>query len=683
MPPARTARIVKVMCGIAGIYARPGSEARRELLLTMAGELRHRGPDGTGLYVDGAFGMTNNRLAIVDLAGGDQPLSNEDGRYWVMQNGELYNYVELIQELEGLGHRFATRSDTEVIAHAYEEWGPACLERMNGDFAFAVWDRREQQLFLARDRFGIRPLFVAELGGDLVFASEAKAILRHPDARRELDPSGLVETFTTWCVSPDGSAFAGIRELAPAHYIVAGPEGIREERRWWDLRFSDAGDVSPAERAALAEELDALLADATRLRLRADVPVAAYLSGGLDSSAIVAFALEQMDETLYSFGIGFEDERFDESAYQDRLVGDQGLDLTRVTVGARDIAELLPRTVEMSEKPTLRTAPAPLLRLSRAVREAGLKVVTTGEGADELFAGYDIFRENKVRHFWAREPESTLRPLLLTRLNAFIGKDLKRSGAFLVGFYRKGLTETDDPLYSHRLRFANTSRLLALLDADVLARAAGRGDPAERLEARLPSWFGEMTPLGRAQYLEISTFLESYLLHSQGDRMLMGHSIEGRFPFLDYRVAEFAAALPDALRLRGLNEKYLLRKSVEHRLPAEIAARKKRPYRAPIVGAFVGADAPDYVRELLAPERLAAAGVFAPEAVEKIVRKCEAGAPRDAVSETDEMALVGVLSTMILHDRFVASPQFAEPLVPDRVVVGDELRVSHKPTIAA
>jgi len=649
----------------------------------MAGELRHRGPDGTGLYVDGRYGMTNNRLAIVDLAGGDQPLSNEDGRYWVMQNGEIYNYVELIAELEDLGHRFATRSDTEVIAQAYEEWGPGCLDRMNGDFAFAIWDRRERELFLARDRFGIRPLFVAEIGGDLVFASEAKAILRHPEARRELDPASLVETFTTWCVSPDGSSFPGIRELAPAHYIVAGPEGIREERRWWDLRFSDAGDVSPAERSALAEELDALLADATRLRLRADVPVAAYLSGGLDSSAIVALALEQMDETLYSFGIGFEDERFDESAYQDRLVGHQGLDLTRVTVGARDIAELLPRTIEMSEKPTLRTAPAPLLRLSRAVREAGLKVVTTGEGADELFAGYDVFRENKVRHFWAREPESALRPLLLTRLNAFIGKDLKRSGAFLVGFYRKGLTETDDPLYSHRLRFANTSRLLGLLDADVVAGAADRGDPAERLEARLPSWFGEMTPLGRAQYLEISTFLESYLLHSQGDRMLMGHSIEGRFPFLDYRVAEFAAALPDALRLRGLNEKYLLRKSVEHRLPTEIAARKKRPYRAPIVGAFVGDDAPGYVRELLAPERLAAAGVFDPEAVGRIVRKCEAGAPRDAVSETDEMALVGVLSTMILHDRFVASPRLADPLVPDRVVVGDELRVSHKPTIAA
>ena len=184
--------------------------------------------------------MTNNRLAIVDLEGGDQPLASEDGRYWVMQNGEIYNYVELQAELEGLGRRFATTSDTEVIAQAYAEWGPGCLDRMNGDFAFAVWDRRERELFLARDRFGVRPLFVAELGGDLVFASEQKAILRHPAARRELDPAGLVESFTTWCISPDASSFPGIRELAPAHYLRAGPDGIREERRWWDLRFSDA-----------------------------------------------------------------------------------------------------------------------------------------------------------------------------------------------------------------------------------------------------------------------------------------------------------------------------------------------------------------------------------------------------------------------------------------------------------
>ena len=543
MPLVRVARIVRSMCGIAGIYARPDSDAPEELLLTMAGELRHRGPDGTGLYRDGRFGMTNNRLAIVDLEGGDQPLASEDGRYWVMQNGEIYNYVELRAELESLGRRFAHHQRHRGDRAGLRPVGPR-LPRP------AERRLRLRGLGPARAASSSSPA-TASASGRSSWPSSAATSSSPPSrrpssaiprARRELDPAGLVESFTTWCISPDASSFPGIRELAPAHYLRAGPEGIREERRWWDLRFSDAPDVVPAERSALAEELDALLGDATRLRLRADVPVAAYLSGGLDSSAIVAHALEQMDETLYAFGIGFEDPRFDESAYQDRLTGARGLDLTRVTIGARDIAELLPQTVELAEKPTLRTAPSPLLRLSGAVQDAGLKVVTTGEGADELFGGYDLFRENAVRHFWAREPDSELRPLLLTRLNAFIGKDLKRSGAFLVGFYRKGLTETDDPLYSHRLRFANTARLLSLLDDDVLVGApTERGDPAERLEARLPAWFGEMTPLGKVQYLEIATFLEGYLLHTQGDRMLMGHSIEGRFPFLDYRVAEFAA----------------------------------------------------------------------------------------------------------------------------------------------
>jgi asparagine synthase (glutamine-hydrolysing) len=331
--------------------------------------------------------------------------------------------------------------------------------------------------------------------------------------------------------------------------------------------------------------------------------------------------------------------------------------------------------VELSEKPTLRTALAPLLRLSRAVREAGLKVVITGEGADELFGGYDIFREALVRRFWARVPDSELRPLLLTRLNEFLGKDLGRSGAFLTGFYRRGLEDTADPLYSHRLRFANTSRCLRLLERDVLDRAAREGDPVERLLARLPDGFGELTPLGKAQYLEVVSFLETYLLHSQGDRMLMGHSVEGRFPFLDYRVAEFAAALPDRMKVRGLEEKYLLRKAAKPLLPSAISARRKRPYRAPIVSAFVGPSAPEYVRDLLSAERLRDVGVFRPEVVGRLVRKCEsAGAA--GVGETDEMGLVGTISVMLLHELLVARPELAPAAEPTRVVVGDAVRAS-------
>jgi asparagine synthase (glutamine-hydrolysing) len=663
------------VCGIAGIYARPGLLASPELLLAMAGELRHRGPDGVGLYLDERFGMSNTRLAIVDLAGGDQPLSNETGRYWVMQNGEIYNYVELQQDLRALGHRLETASDTEVIAHAYEEWGVGCLSRLNGDFAFAVWDREKQELFLARDRFGVRPLFLAEFDGDLSFASEAKALFRHPSSRRELDQLGLVEAFTSWSILPDRSAFVGIRELPPAHYLRFGPGGLIEQRRWWDLQFPRVGEKNERSEAELEAELTELLTDSTRIRLRADVPVAAYLSGGLDSSLTAALASKLYPGTLNSFGIGFRDPLFDESGYQDRFVRELGTSLTRVVVDSPDIAELLPRAVEMSEKPTLRTALAPLLRLSAAVREAGLKVVITGEGADELFGGYDIYRENKVRRFWARVPDSTIRPLLFARLNEFLGKDLKRSGAFLAGFYKRGLEDVDDPLYSHRLRFANTARSLRLLNQDVLDGAAREGDVLARVESRLPEGFEALTPLGKAQYLEIMTFLDTYLLHSQGDRMLMGNSIEGRFPFLDYRVAEFAAALPDRMKVRWLEEKYLLRKAARPLLPEEISARRKRPYRAPIVSAFVGPRAPEYVRELLAPERLRAAGIFEADAVGRLVQKCEA--PGGAgVGETDEMGLVGTISTMLLHDRFVERPVLAAAAEPTRVVVGNRVRQS-------
>ncbi len=310
------------------------------------------------------------------------------------------------------------------------------------------------------------------------------------------------------------------------------------------------------------------------------------------------------------------------------------------------------------------------------MREAGLKVVITGEGADELFGGYDIFREDAVRRFWARVPDSKLRPLLFTRLNEFLGKDLGRSGAFLTGFYKRGLEDTDDPLYSHRLRYANTSRCLRLLDGDVLESAARHGDVLDRIVERLPDDFGELTPLGRAQYLEVMTFLDGYLLHSQGDRMLMGNSVEGRFPFLDYRVAEFAAGLPDRMKVRGLQEKYLLRKAVAPLLPEEIAARRKRPYRAPIVSSFVGPGAPDYVDELLDPARLADVGLLDGDAVARLRAKCEAAPER--VGETDEMGLVGALSVMLLHDQLVAHPVLAETAEATRVVVGASVRTDER-----
>jgi asparagine synthase (glutamine-hydrolysing) len=632
----------------------------------MAGALEHRGPDGCGLLRDRRFGMVNTRLAVVDPVGGAQPLASEDGRFHVMQNGEIYNHVELRRELERAGHRFATASDTEVIVHAYEQWGNRCLDRLNGDFAFAVWDSEERELFLARDRFGVRPLFLAELGGDFVFASEIKAVLAHPSAHREFDAEGLTESFVLWGISPSRSAFRGVRQLAPAHYLLRRADGTGEERQWWEMPYEDEQPYRSGDVEALAEELAALLDDATRLRLRADVEVATYLSGGLDSSAIAALARRHVTR-LRGFGVGFREAAFDEQSFQLAAADELGIELRQIVLDNGAIAELFPDAVAMAEQPTLRTALAPLKQLSREVRNAGLKVVLTGEGADELFAGYDLFREDRVRRFWARDPDSELRPLLLRRLYPYLPRDLSRAGGMLSTFFERDLTATDDMLYSHRIRMRNGARCLTFFEAGV---AAPPEAAAVSLVERLPPDFMQFAPLSRAQFLETATFLTGYLLHAQGDRMLMSNGVEGRFPFLDHRVAEFAARLPSSLRLRGLDEKYLLRRAVAGFVPRGIVERPKQPYRAPIARVLAGPAAPELLRELLTPAAISRVGLFRPDSVRRLVAKVEHAGER-GVGEIDEMALCGILSTSILHDRFIAAPDNPGSLTPEREVVLD------------
>lgn len=663
------------MCGIAGVYAfrRVGNE--RDLLLAMAGELAHRGPDGVGIYRDERFGMVNTRLAVIDLDGGDQPCGTEDGRYWAMQNGEIYNYLELRTELQKLGHTFATRSDTEVLAHAFEEWGEEFLGRLNGEFALAIYDRLTKRLFLARDRFGIRPLFLAEFGGDLSFASEAKALLRHPDAERRLDPFALVETFTLWAVQPDRSAFPGIRELPPGHRMWVGPDGAEAARPWWEISFGPREGLRQAPVEELAAELLALLDDATRLRLRADVPVGVYLSGGLDSSATTALARRHHGGVLEAFSVAFQDERFDESPFQRRMAEELGVNLRTITVTDAEVAAALPAVVRHAEKPMLRTAPGPLLLLSRFVRDSGFKVVLTGEGSDELLGGYNIFQEALVRRFWARDPQSKLRPRLLGKLYPYLSRDLQQGGGFMAEFFRFGMLELDDPLYSHRPRFRTSSRNLRFLSASTLETVRDVGEPEARLLARLPEGYALMGPLGQAQYLEITTFLTGFLLHSQGDRMLMANSLEGRFPFLDPHVAEFAAALPERLRVRDIREKYLLRRSLRGLLPPEINNRPKRPYRAPILRPFFGPGAPAYVAEMLAEDRVAATGLFNAPSVAKLAEKAARYA-EVGLSESDEMGLVGILSTMLLHEELVRNPTLAAAASPTREVIGSKAATS-------
>ena len=646
------------MCGIVGklnaATAEPVDQADIRQMLAM---IRHRGPDEFGIYLDGPVGLGNARLSIVDLSGGQQPISNEDGSLWIVFNGEIFNHVELRPELEALGHRFTTHSDTEVLLHMYEEFGPGCLERLNGQFAFAIWNAREQTLFLARDRLGVRPLFYTKAGGSLIFGSEIKTLLVDPQVRARIDTTTLDQIFTFWSPLSPRTIFQDIVELPPGHHLTARTDGsdIRIAP-YWQMDFPPADEAR--ELPDYLDEFENLLVDAVKVRLRADVPVGAYLSGGLDSSIIAAIIRGSTSNHLDTFSIAFNDTQFDESAFQRRMAGFLGTDHQVVQAAHADIGEVFPDVIRHTEIPIMRTSPAPMFLLSRLVRGSGYKVVLTGEGADEFLGGYDIFKEARVRRFWARQPASRWRPLLFQRLYADIAGLSKSSPAMLAAFFQEGLTDVDSPAYSHAVRWRNNRRACRFFSQALKADLAAQAAPA--LDAiAYPPQFHRWGKLEQAQFLEISIFLSQYLLSSQGDRMGMAHSIEGRFPFLDHRVVSFCNRLPSNLKLRGLTEKFLLKQLGRKWLPPEIWQRPKRPYRAPIHKSFFNDSTPDYVRELLSPDALRKSGLFEPAAVGRLVQKIQQGLP---IGESDDMALVGIISSQLVHAQFVKDFRVSAPL---------------------
>jgi asparagine synthase (glutamine-hydrolysing) len=634
------------MCGIVGVVNLIDPvPVPVEIVRQMLGMIRHRGPDEFGIYRDEWANLGNARLSIMDLEGGQQPIGNEDGTLWVVFNGEIFNYPELRPGLEARGHRFKTDCDTEVILHLYEEYGPDCLNSLNGQFAIALWDTRQRRLFLARDRMGIRPLFYTVCHGQLIFGSELKTLLAHPQVTATIDTDALAQVFTFWGVQPPQTIFAGIQTLPPAHYMVVEAGQLTIEP-YWQLDFAVAPETNRSPQDYL-DEFEHLLIEATLMRLRADVPVGAYLSGGLDSSTTTAIIRQYTQNPLDTFSIAFADPAFDESPFQRRMAAVLGTDHQVVYCTQPDIGEVFPEVIWHTETPTLRTAPAPMFLLSRLVHDHDLKVVMTGEGADEILGGYDIFKEMVIRRFWAKQPDSHLRPLLLQRLYPEISQLGSASGSFLTAFFKKQLTATASPFYSHWIRWSNTGRLQRLL-------LQHPGTPLENWIADrvpLPVRFNTWSSLAQAQYLEMVTFLAPYLLSSQGDRVGMAHSIEGRFPFLDYRVVEFCNRLPASLKLRGLNEKWLLRQLAKKLLPADIWQRRKRPYRAPIHRSFFSANPPVYVADLLSEAAIKQAGLFKSQAVAQLVRKTTRGQP---MSETDDMAIAGVISSQLVYQLFVS-----------------------------
>ncbi|MAS14622.1 asparagine synthase (glutamine-hydrolyzing) (plasmid) [Nitratireductor rhodophyticola] len=636
------------MCGIAGFFGSTVSpDAAPALMQRMAVRLGHRGPDEKGIHSAPGIGLAHARLSVVGLADGQQPMADARGDLVISYNGEIFNYVELRERLQARGRRFLTGSDTEVILHLYDEMGTACLDELNGDFAFALWDARRRSLWLARDRMGVRPLYYTDIGGTLFFASEVKALMDVPGFVAELDPVALDQVFTLWAPIAPRTAFRSVSELPPGHMMIAqGRE--RMVRPWWRLEFPRDGDFENSEYPV--GELGALLEDATRIRLRADVPVGAYLSGGLDSSLVTALAARLAPGCLETFSVGFRSAEHDESRWQAEVAERLGVANHRVFCGEEEIAADFPDIVAHAECPVLRTAPAPLYRLAGLVRGNGMKVALTGEGADEVFAGYDIFREAAVRRFCARQPGSVRRPLLFQRLYPYLPQLQRQSADYLARFFSAGSDELTDPLFSHRPRFRSTTAA-KLFYSPALKDTLGTYDAAADLAAQLPAEFGRWHPLNQAQYLETRFLLPGYILSSQGDRVMMAHGVEGRFPFLDHRVVTFAAGLHPGLKLRGLKEKFILKEAARGLVPDAVVDRPKQPYRAPDSQTFSVPAARPVVDGALSDSALVEAGLFNCKMVEMLKRKALNGR---ATSFKDNTAFMGVLSTQLWHRTFAA-----------------------------
>jgi asparagine synthase (glutamine-hydrolysing) len=648
------------MCGIAGIFSQAdGPPPAIDELSRMIGALRHRGPDDLGIYRDDHVGLAHARLSIVDLEGSKQPLCDAGGEIWVTYNGEIYNHVELRAELESKGYSFRTRGDTEVLVAAYRAFGDACVERFEGQFAFALWDAPKRRLLLARDRFGVRPLHYTWIGRRLAFASEVKALFQLDGVPRAIDPEGLAQVFTFWTPLAPRTAFTGISEIRPGHLAVITPGGELRERAWFDPTFP-ARHREGARKVRIEEseaQLEGALLKSVSMRWRsADVPVGCYLSGGLDSSVVAALTRRVHAGALRTFSIRFEDPALDEGPFQRAMVERLETKHDEVFVARGDVARAFPEVIRHVERPILRAGPAPLFLLSRAVRDAGIKVVLTGEGADEVLAGYDIFREAKVRAFVARQPGSPRRQELFDRLYPWLARGPREARDMARRFFTRD-PDPEAPLFSHLPRFRAASALMRLFAPALRARLFGV-DPMAELTASLPAGFASFGPLARAQYLEMRTLLSGYLLSAQGDRASLAHSVEGRFPFLDSGVVAVAARMPESHKLHVLDEKYVLKRIAASLVPREIIARPKQPYRAPDAASFFAPGAPDYVGDLLCEAALREAGLFDPAGIARLVTKCREGlgAGAQPLGNADNMAFVGALSAQLVWHELCRTP---------------------------
>ncbi|MFF2945450.1 asparagine synthase (glutamine-hydrolyzing) [Streptomyces niveus] len=624
----------------------PALEAGVEHRITtsMLSLIRHRGPDEAGYYLDDGFALGAVRLAIVDLTSGAQPMADSTERHWICFNGELYNHVELRQELRALGRTFRTRSDTEVVLQAWVQWGHRCLTRFNGAFAFAIRDTLTGDLHLARDRYGKRPLFYVDRPGEFLFASEMKAFQAFPGFRFEFNPRELASIFSVWTPLPDRTPFKGIRQLPPGHVLT-----LRGERRLLDAYDEFRLDVTPftgstAEAEHLVHET---LRRSVELRLRGDVEVGVYLSGGLDSSVVTRLAAELSTHELRTFSVAFEERDFDESGSQSEVAKYFGTRHTSIVISSADIVDNLPAAVRHAEVPAFRAAFVPMYLLSRQVRDSGVKTVLSGEGADEAFLGYSIFRETLLRASWNELPEEE-RSDRIARLHPELAHFGPAHRSHLTGLFGNFATERLPGLFSHELRYQN-GRFAARLFQDA-------SDPFADLVAlvRDTSGYTALSPIQKAQWLEFRTLLTGYLLSTQGERMSLAHGVENRCPFLDPAVVRVAASVNPRFN-DGFEEKTILKRAFHGELPESVVARRKQPYRAPGSAVFKG-HRPDYLELVLSRAEVAKIDGINPVFAERLVSKVMSTSVAE-VSTKEDQAFMLLLTTALLNQQFVANQE--------------------------
>lgn len=571
------------MCGITGFFSleRPISA---ETVRRATSALQHRGPNGRHQWLDpsGRVALGHARLSIIDLEGGDQPLSDEAQQLWAVVNGEFYDFERIRAELEARGHVFRTGSDSEIVLHLYEEYGAQCVHHLRGEFALILWDERRQRLFAARDRFGIKPLVYADIDGVLAFASEAKALFAAGlPARWDRETFGQMVAISAY--SPDRSPFEGVHQVPPGHYLlVRGRE--RRLVRYWDFDYPThsgaAADAAAA--AARIEEFGAVLDEAVRLRLRADVPVGCYLSGGLDSCAILGIAARHAQRPIRAFNLSFDREEYDEGPIAREMAAHCNAEFVSIPISQADLAESLPDAIWHAEQPFFNSHGVAKYRLSRIVHEQGYRVVLTGEGSDEITAGYPHFRRDLLLHESAGQDPSAIRALL----GELDSRNLVSRGVLLphgdtlpLDTVRRVLGFA--PSWIETLA-ASGFKAKSLLAADYATQQASRDyflDLLEGLDIR-----GQLRgrpPVHQALYLWSKIVLPNYILTVLGDRMEMANSVEGRLPFLDHHVVEFARSLPVSTKIRGMTEKYVLREAARPVLTSTVYLRQKHPFLAP------------------------------------------------------------------------------------------------------